>query len=123
MTVEDKVRELIDLIEAMLDKPMDPQDREELDKLRVETLSLVNPEASGWGVWEYELQTQHVTNRPPLHHHVVRVPHATDEDLGLEVIFWMGREDGKPVIQIDGRGDFRINVNDNPIWDRSTEAE
>ena len=40
---------------------------------------------------------------------------------GLVVTFYHGQMDGKPVIQIDGTADFRINVNDCPVWDQSTE--
>lgn len=43
---------------------------------------------------------------------------ASHEDaVGFEVQFWHGRDDGVPVIQIDGKGQFRVNVNDAPIWD------
>ncbi|AMM44251.1 hypothetical protein BJD78_gp81 [Arthrobacter phage KellEzio] len=47
-----------------------------------------------------------------LHHHV-----AADDYQPLAVSFWHGPTDGVPVIQIDGEGQFRINVNDAPIWD------
>lgn len=40
----------------------------------------------------------------------------------LEVVFFHGAEDGKPVIQIDGSMDFRINVNDGTIWDQNPET-
>lgn len=40
---------------------------------------------------------------------------------GLEITFYHGQMDGKPVIQIDGTADFRININDCPVWDQSTE--
>lgn len=43
-----------------------------------------------------------------------------DPDHGLAITFYHGRDDGKPVIQIDGNADFRINVNDCPIWDQQT---
>lgn len=43
-----------------------------------------------------------------------------DPDHGLAVTFYHGRDDGKPVIQIDGEADFRINVNDCPVWDQQT---
>lgn len=46
-----------------------------------------------------------------------------DADDGLEIVLYHGREDGKPVIQIDGNADFRINVNDCPVWDQSTEQD
>jgi len=39
---------------------------------------------------------------------------------GLVVTFYHGQMDGKPVIQIDGEADFRINVNDCPVWDQRT---
>lgn len=39
------------------------------------------------------------------------------------VVTYMGVDDGKPVIQIDGEGDFRINVNDSTIYDRDTDSE
>ena len=41
---------------------------------------------------------------------------------GLRVTFYLGEKDGKPVVQIDGSGDFRINVNDGAIWDQHTDA-
>jgi hypothetical protein len=44
-------------------------------------------------------------------------------DSGLQITFYHGRDDGKPVIQIDGSADFRINVNDCPVWDQSTERD
>lgn len=45
--------------------------------------------------------------------------HGPDfDDDGLTVTFYHGRDDGKPVVQIDGEADFRINVNDCPIWDQ-----
>ena len=46
-----------------------------------------------------------------------RFPDAPDEDPPLDVTFYHGAQDGVPVIQIDGGGRFRINVNDAPIWD------
>lgn len=44
-------------------------------------------------------------------------------DNGIVVTFYHGQMDGKPVIQIDGSADFRINVNDCPVWDQSTEVD
>lgn len=44
-----------------------------------------------------------------------------DPNNGLTITFYHGQMDGKPVIQIDGSADFRINVNDCPVWDQSTE--
>ncbi len=49
-------------------------------------------------------------------------PHFRRAAPELEVVFFHGAEDGKPVIQIDGSMDFRINVNDGTIWDQSPEA-
>lgn len=49
-------------------------------------------------------------------------PADVDADEGIVLTFYHGREDGKPVIQIDGQADFRINVNDGPVWDQSTEV-
>lgn len=50
--------------------------------------------------------------------------HGRDfDDGGLTVTFYHGQMDGKPVIQIDGEADFRINVNDCPVWDQSTEVD
>lgn len=46
-----------------------------------------------------------------------------DPDDGLAVTFYHGQMDGKPVIQIDGEADFRINVNDCPVWDQSTSVD
>lgn len=42
---------------------------------------------------------------------------------GLVLTFYHGQMDGKPVIQIDGEADFRINVNDCPIWDQHTDQD
>lgn len=56
----------------------------------------------------------------PVHIDWVHGPDV-DRDSGLQVMFYHGRDDGKPVIQIDGSADFRINVNDCPVWDQSTE--
>lgn len=52
----------------------------------------------------------------------VQLWHEDADDESLKVTFYHGQMDGKPVIQIDGSADFRINVNDAPIWDQSTEA-
>lgn len=41
----------------------------------------------------------------------------------LRVTFYLGEMDGKPVVQVDGSGDFRVNVNDAPVFDRHTESE
>ena len=51
--------------------------------------------------------------------------HGPDVDVedNLEITFFHGQMDGKPVIQIDGQADFRINVNDCPVWDQSTEVD
>lgn len=48
---------------------------------------------------------------------------GNDPAHGITVVTYMGHDDGKPVIQIDTHGDvnFRINVNDAPIWDQSAE--
>lgn len=38
---------------------------------------------------------------------------------GLEIAIWrsdLEHDRGQPVIQIDGQGMFRVNVNDGPIW-------
>lgn len=40
----------------------------------------------------------------------------------ITVVTYFGQEDGKPVLQIDGSADFRINVNDGVVFDRSTES-
>jgi len=40
----------------------------------------------------------------------------------LGVTFYKGDTDSKPVIQVDGNGDFRVNVNDSTIYDRHTES-
>lgn len=52
----------------------------------------------------------------------VRGP-AVAPDEGLVLTFYHGQMDGKPVIQIDGSADFRININDCPVWDQSTEED
>lgn len=51
--------------------------------------------------------------------------HGPDVDVedNLEITFYHGQMDGKPVIQIDGSADFRINVNDCPIWDQHTDQD
>ncbi|WP_024816942.1 hypothetical protein [Arthrobacter sp. 31Y] len=43
----------------------------------------------------------------------------------ITVVTYMGESDGKPVVQLDTGGDvdFRINVNDAPIWDQSAEEK
>ena len=46
-----------------------------------------------------------------------------DPDDGLEITFYHGQMDGKPVIQIDGSADFRVNVNDCPVWDQHTDQD
>jgi hypothetical protein len=45
----------------------------------------------------------------------------THED--LRVTFYLGEADGKPVVQIDGAGDFRVNVNEGVVFDRHTDSE
>ena len=55
--------------------------------------------------------------------HVVHYASQKEYDQQFEVTFYHGRDDGKPVIQIDGDGDWRINVNESCIYDRSTDEE
>ena len=112
-TIQDLVLQLDDVIET---NAISEQAREELQSIRQNLLGLVNPQAPNWGIWEYEQQP---TNDPGLNGfmHVVRIPSTADKDQYLEVTFYKGATDGKPVVQIDGQGDFRINVNDEPIWD------
>lgn len=40
----------------------------------------------------------------------------------FEVTFYLGEDDGKPVVQVDGTGDIRVNVNDGAVFDRHTET-
>lgn len=46
-----------------------------------------------------------------------------NEEETLEVTFYEGELDGKPVVQVDGGGDFRVNINDGVVFDRHTESE
>lgn len=47
----------------------------------------------------------------------VLLEHANIEDAtGLSIVVYHGSADGVPVVQIDGDGQFRVNVNDGPIW-------
>lgn len=68
------------------------------------------------GAWVWSDQ-ENLENAGLAHHT------AGQEDPNLEISLWHGYHDGKPVIQIDTHGDvdFRINVNDAPIWDQSAE--
>ncbi len=52
-------------------------------------------------------------------------PNAPDGIANIVVTAYHGEMDGKPVVQIDTGidVDFRINVNDAPIWDRSTDSD
>ena len=47
----------------------------------------------------------------------------SDEEPGvtLSLQVWHGADDGVPVVQIDGTGRFRVNVNDAPVWDADPE--
>lgn len=48
--------------------------------------------------------------------------HKSSLNIGpFEVTAYYGETDGKPVVQIDGSGDLRVNVNDAPVFDRHTE--
>lgn len=43
---------------------------------------------------------------------------------GLTIELWrstLERDAGQPVVQIDGGGMFRVNVNDYPIWNADPE--
>lgn len=40
----------------------------------------------------------------------------------FEVTVYYGETDNKPVVQVDGSGDLRVNVNDAPVFDQDTEA-
>ena len=59
---------------------------------------------------------------PGAHVEWIHGPNVNPDD-GLEITFYHGQMDGKPVVQIDGSADFRINVNDVPVWDQSTEVD
>ena len=48
---------------------------------------------------------------------------SNDGKQRLTVVTYFGQADGKPVLQIDGEADFRINVNDAPVYDRHTDSE
>lgn len=52
-----------------------------------------------------------------------RLEEGEDDEPGvnLSLTFWHGQEDGVPVVQIDGTGRFRVNVNDAPVWDADPE--
>lgn len=50
--------------------------------------------------------------------------YITDEVTGLEVGLWISDWDGEMVVQVDTQVDtgvFRINVNEEPIWDQDAE--
>jgi hypothetical protein len=47
----------------------------------------------------------------------------TDTTIGsFQVTTYYGETDGVPVVQVDGAGHVRVNVNDAPVFDRDTEA-
>jgi hypothetical protein len=52
----------------------------------------------------------------------VDTENTTNPKESLRATFFLGEEDGKPVVQIDGTGDFRVNVNDGVVFDRHTES-
>lgn len=52
----------------------------------------------------------------------MRVELSGPDGRTLIVTFYYGEHDGKPVVQIDGDADFRVNVNDGPIWDADSHS-
>lgn len=124
--IKDKIEQLVLQVDEVIEQiPQEDGTVEALRELRTELIGMVNPEAKRWGIWEYEQIPAggHIKD----YMHKVSLPDvgridSEDKELGLEVTFYMGQMDGKPVIQIDGSGDFRVNVNDGPIWDQSTET-
>lgn len=72
------------------------------------------PQGEGWGEWEIHKTGSLLTGFE------IANP-VTDEY--LEVTFYKGVDDRKPVVQIDGAGDFRVNVNDCPVYDRHTDSD
>jgi hypothetical protein len=119
MSMADAQREkieslILDLSELIESGPADV--KAEYQNIKNGLLELVNPQASQWTGWR---QGETGTGR---HTSVAMFMDAEpNQDLGLMVTFYIGQSDGKPVIQIDGSADFRVNVNDCPIWDQSTE--
>lgn len=75
-----------------------------------------DPNDEGWGPWK-DRQRGHVLDD------VDGVTISGQGDDELDIAFFKGADDRKPVIQIDGQGDFRINVNDAPVYDRHTDTE
>jgi hypothetical protein len=71
------------------------------------------PEDEGWGEWELRKSGSLLTGFE------ITNP-VTDER--LEVTFYKGVDDRKPVVQVDGGGDFRVNVNDGVVFDRHTDS-
>lgn len=59
-----------------------------------------------------------------------RFPDSADiENGGAEVLYLDGftvstcvGADGVPVVQVDGMGSLRVNVNDGPVFDQHTES-
>lgn len=70
----------------------------------------------GWGFWK-DRQHGHVLD--DVDGATISGPNGDE----LDIAFYKGAGDAKPVIQIDGQGDFRINVNDCPVYDRHTDSE
>lgn len=40
----------------------------------------------------------------------------------IEVVVYRGEADGVPVVQIDGPGMVRVNMNEGPIWNADTDT-
>jgi len=73
-----------------------------------------------WGEWTADIKTDLVMGENVVLEVSRKGPEPEADH--LEVTFYKGEADGKPVIQIDGAGDFRINVNDGVVFNRSTES-
>lgn len=117
---QEKIEDLIDHVDTLLAAAELPAGViGELEHLREELVKVVNPQSEFWKGWRHA--TSGTLNKP-LDVMYCEAKSGEAMDLSLEVSFYMGLHDGKPVIQIDGTGDFRINVNDSPIWDQSTES-
>ncbi|RAX15988.1 hypothetical protein DC347_15590 [Pseudarthrobacter sp. AG30] len=86
------------------------------------------PPEIGWGMWEegrveppQAPYTFEDMARAGVTNFYVDIENSmTNED--LRVTFYKGEYDGKPVVQIDGGGDFRVNVNEGVVFNRHTDS-
>jgi hypothetical protein len=90
---------------------------EELQELSYRVVEDVEPRQSGpLGVWRV---TTKDTEAGPMNVEPENLLVVWTEMKGLQsftVTVYSGEKDGVPVVQIDGNGLFRINVNDSAIW-------